>query len=231
VDADISREEAKERLQEVNEKIEGKKENIRIEKKRLEDLRESLSEKEVDSSKPAQLFQKKLETKESLKEFVIDRVAGNLAKEVLEDLSRGYLDSLDRFISGRSVEKTVQSLFREVMGEQFELSFDYENNEFLVKEGEKSYPESDLSSGAKKHLFLATRLALVDKITAEPGFLVLDDPLLFYHEERKRKAIKQLKPFQKAGWQIIFFSVDDRTRNGVVEELNGREYSVSDLMG
>lgn len=231
VNTDISREEAKERLQEVNEKIEGKKENIRIEKKRLEDLREPLSERGVNSSKSAQLFQKKLETKESLKKFVIDRVAGNLAKEVLEDLSRDYLDSLDRFISGRSVEKTVQSLFREVMGEQFELNFDYENNEFLVKEGEKSYPESDLSSGAKKHLFLATRLALVDKITAEPGFLVLDDPLLFYHEERKRKAIKQLKPFQKAGWQIIFFSVDDRTRNGVVEELNGKEYSVSDLMG
>lgn len=230
VGAEISREEAKKRLQEVNKKIEEKKEDIRSAKKKLEELRDALTERGVDSSNPARLFQKKQEAKEDLKEFVIDRVAGNLAKEVLDDVSREYLGSLDRFISGSSVQKTAQDLFREVMGDQFGLSFDHENNEFLIKEGEKSYPESDLSSGGRKHLFLATRLALVDKITTEPGFLVLDDPLLFYHEKRKRKAIKQLKPLQEAGWQIIFFSVDDRTRNGVVEELNGREYSVSDLM-
>ncbi len=230
VEPEISREEAKEQLEEVNKEVEEKKEDIRSAKQKLEELRDALSERGIDSSNPARLFQKKQEAKKDLKGFVIDRVAGNLAKEVLDDVSREYLDSLDRFISGSSVQKTAQDLFREVMGDQFELSFDHENNEFRVREGEKSYPESDLSSGGRKHLFLATRLALVDKITAEPGFLVLDDPLLFYHEKRKRKAIKQLKPLVEDGWQVIFFSVDDQTRDGVLEELDGKEYSVSDLM-
>ncbi len=230
VDKDISRKEAKKQLQGLKKKIEQKNKDIKSERKKLEELREVLSEREIDLSSPSQLFRKKLEASGDLKDFIIDRVAGSMAKEALEEVSRDYLNSLDRFISGRSVQKTVQSLFREVMGDQFELNFDYENNEFLVKEGEKSYPESDLSSAGRKHLFLATRLALVDKITAEPGFLVLDDPLLFYHDKRKRKAIKQLEPLREAGWQIIFFSVDKRTRNGVVEELDGKEYSISELV-
>jgi len=228
--AQISREEARKRVQDLNKKIDRKSEEIKNERSRLEGLRKDLSKRGMDPTSPAELFRKKQEARKDLKEFIIDRVSGNLAKEVLEDVSRDYLDSLDRFISGGSVEKTVQSLFREVMGEQFELSFNYENNEFRIKEGEKSYPESDLSSGGRKHLFLATRLGLVDKITTEPGFLVLDDPLLFYHEKRKSKAIKQLKPLVEAGWQVIFFSVDGRTRDGVIEELDGEEYSVSDLV-
>ena len=226
---EISREEARKRLQELNEKIERKSAKIKNERSKLEDLREDLSERGMDPTSPGELFQKKREARNELEEFIIDRVAGNLAKEALEDVSRDYLDSLDRFISGGSVEKTVQSLFQEVMGENFELSFDSENNEFRIREGERGYPESDLSSGGRKHLFLATRLALVDKLTAEPGFLVLDDPLLFYHKKRKRKAIKQLKPLVEAGWQVIFFSVDGQTRDGVLEELDGEEYSISDL--
>ena len=226
---EISREEARKRLQELNEKIERKSEKIKNERSKLEDLREDLSERGMDPTNPGELFRKKREARNDLEGFIIDRVAGNLAKEALEDVSRDYLDSLDRFISGGSVEKTVQSLFQEVMGENFELSFDYENNEFRIREGERTYLESDLSSGGRKHLFLATRLALVDKLTAEPGFLIFDDPLLFYHEKRKRKAIKQLKPLVEAGWQVIFFSVDGQTRDGVLEELDGEEYSVSDL--
>jgi|GEM_PF-3495014 len=227
--AQISRDEARERVQKLNKKIERKSEEVKNVRSNLKGLRKDLSERGMDPTSPAELFRKKQEARKDLKEFIIDRVSGNLARKVLEDVSQDYLDSLDRFISGDPVERTVQSLFQEVMGEEFELSFNYENNEFRIKEGEKSYPESDLSSGGRKHLFLATRLGFLDKITKEPGFLVLDDPLLFYHEKRKRKAIKQLKPFVEAGWQVIFFSVDGRTRDGVVEELGGEEYSVSDL--
>lgn len=227
---DLSRREAKGKLKDLGEEISSKRKEIRKARKRLEKLRKDLSEHGIDPSSPAQLFRKKRKKEKQLKEFTIDRVAGSLAKQVLKDVSRDYLNNLDRFISGRSVEKTVQSLFRQVMGKRFGLNFDHDKNEFLVEERKKSYPESDLSSGARKHLLLSTRLALIDKLTTNPAFLVLDDPFLFYHKEKKRKAIKQFKRLRDAGWQIIFFTVDEQTRNGVVEDLDGKEFSISDLV-
>ncbi|MFP4507616.1 MAG: ATP-binding protein [Candidatus Acetothermia bacterium] len=218
-------------LEELAEEITEKREKIKEKREELRRAKAELAGFGVDSNKPGELFKRKIEAERKLKEFIRDRIAGSIARETLEETGNNYLKSIDRFVSGDSEECTVRGLFAQVMGERFELDFEHENKEFIVREKELSYPENDLSSGAKKHLLLSVRLALVKEVAPEPGFLVLDDPFLFYHEKRKKKAIEALRPFVEEGWQLLVLTVDEGTKNGAVRELGGRELSFQDLKG
>lgn len=223
------REKLSRELEELKAKTDRKQEKLRKKREELQRLMTDLSRIGVDPGKPAEFFRRKLKLEKELEEFIKDRISGGVAREVLKNVGTSYLENLNRFISGDSVKRTVEDLFTEVMGGRFEVEFDRQTKEFVIKEDGLSYPESDLSSGGRKHLFLSVRLALVNRITSEPGFLVLDDPFLFYQRDRKRKAISQLRPFIEEGWQILFFTVDNQTRDGAVEELEAVELAVEDL--
>lgn len=217
------------RLEELKSEIEGLRKELKEERRDLEDLRGKLSRFNVDLENPAELFHKKMDTEESLRKFALDRIAGSLARQIFDEVSSSYLTSLDRYISGKGVGKTVEKLFGEVMGDRFKVQFDFDTNKFVIDENGLTYPETDLSSGAKKHLFYSARLALVERIAPEPAFLILDDPYLFYQKERKRKAIKQLNSFINDGWQVLCFTVDDRTRDAMVSELEAEEFSIESM--
>jgi uncharacterized protein YhaN len=58
-------------------------------------------------------------------------------------------------------------------------------------------------------LLIALRLALLERIMGEePGFLVLDDPLLSSSSARKRNAIEVLLDYAGKGWQVVYLTVD-----------------------
>ncbi|MFW6104448.1 MAG: ATP-binding protein [Candidatus Bipolaricaulota bacterium] len=217
------------KLEELKSEVERLRKEVREERAELEDLRGKLSQFNVDLENPAELFHKKMDTEESLRRFALDRIAGSLARKIFDEVSSSYLNSLDRYISGEGVGRTVEELFREVMGNRFKLQFNFETNQFVIDENGLTYPETDLSSGGKKHLFYSTRLALVERIVPETAFLVLDDPYLFYQKERKKKAIKQLKAFIEDGWQVLCFTVDDQTRDAMASELNAEEFSIENM--
>lgn len=217
------------RLEELKSEIEGLRKELREERRELEDLRGELSQFNVDLENPAELFHKKMDTEENLRRFALDRIAGSLARQIFDEVSSSYLNSLDRYISGKGVGKTVEELFGEVMGDQFKLQFNFETNQFVIDENGLTYPETDLSSGGKKHLFYSTRLALVERIAPEPAFLILDDPYLFYQKERKKKAIKQLESFINDGWQVLCFTVDEQTRDAMTSELDAEEFSIENM--
>lgn len=216
-------------LEGMEEKIKRKEGELREKRKELQGLEADLSGLGVDPEDPAELFRKKLDKEEELNEFIRDRIAGSIAREAVQDVGSSYLESLHRYISGETVERTVEDLFTEVMGNRFEVGFDSETNEFMIEEDGLSYPEGDLSSGGRKHLFLSTRLALINRITSKPAFLILDDPFLFYQRKRKKRAIQQLRPFVEEGWQVLIFTVDDQTRDGAIRALDAEEFSVQDM--
>ncbi len=224
-----ARAETSRELEDMEGEIKSKEEELREKRKDLQGLEADLSGLGIDPNNPGELFRKKLDKEEELDEFIRDRIAGSIARKAVKDVGSNYLESLHRYISGETVERTVDDLFTEVMGERFEVGFDSETNEFVIEEGGLSYPEQNLSSGGKKHLFLSTRLALINRVTSEPGFLVLDDPFLFYHRKRKIKAIQQLRPFVEEGWQVLLFTVDDQTRDGAIEALDAEEFSVQEM--
>ncbi|MBS3814000.1 hypothetical protein KGY63_01285 [Candidatus Bipolaricaulota bacterium] len=217
------------KLEELKSEIERLRKELREKRRELEDLRGKLSQFNVDLENPAELFHKKMDAEENLRRFALDRIAGSLARKTFDEVSSSYLNSLDRYISGKGVGRTVEELFGEVMGHRFKLQFNFETNQFVIDENGLTYPETDLSSGGRKHLFYSTRLALVERIVPESAFLILDDPYLFYQKERKKKAIKQLKAFIDSGWQVLCFTVDDQTRDAMVSELNAEEFSIENM--
>jgi len=224
-------------VQEIEQKIEDTRSELSENKSRVEDLKaemeklhKSFREQGLDPLKPVDAFTRKVEKEKKLEDYTLDRVSGALARRLLSRVSRDYVRTLEDYLGGSSpVENNVSQLFSQVMGEGFKIDYDYDENEFVVIQGDLEYSEDGLSSGARKHLFYATRLALLRGITDTPAFLILDDPYLYYHGERKRKAIGQLKGMVDEGWQVICFTVDDETRDAMVEEIGARDLSVDDL--
>ncbi|MDD4783718.1 MAG: hypothetical protein PHX16_08865 [Syntrophaceticus sp.] len=81
---------------------------------------------------------------------------------------------------------------------------------FTVSQQGTTYSEDLLSDGAKAQLLLSLRLALLERILGEePGFLVLDDPLLNSSKTRKQKAIQVLLDYAQRGWQLLYLTVDE----------------------
>lgn len=196
------------------------------------EIRSELRERGTDSTSPGEVYAKRENYLDELTDLTLDRLAGLLSRRTLDRVSREYVKTLDKYLkggNGRSGE--VSELFSEVMGEGFDVEFDFEDDEFIIHEGGLSYKEGSLSSGGRKHLFYATRLALLREISPEPAFLVLDDPFLIYHRKRKRRAIEQLKRFADDGWQILCFTVDRETRDAFVGELGAQKLKIGDLRG
>lgn len=188
------------------------------------------SEYEIDPEQPQDLFSRKTKYTNDLERFIIDRIAGAEACKILENISGSYLEDLNKFFnSDKNSPESVGRFFANVMGSEFQISFNYDSNKFFIKEGALEYSEADLSSGGRRHLFYSIRLALLNEIVPEPAFLVLDDPFLYYHTDRKKKAIKQLDHLIQKGWQILCFTVDKETRNSMVQELDAEEFKIADL--
>jgi DNA repair exonuclease SbcCD ATPase subunit len=102
-------------------------------------------------------------------------------------------------------------IFYQITGRYDTLNYARQDGDikFSVSEQETTYSEDLLSDGARAQLLISLRLALLETILGEePGFLVLDDPLLSSSETRKRNAIKVLLDYVRKGWQVFYLTVD-----------------------
>ncbi|MBS3813620.1 hypothetical protein KGY64_07320, partial [Candidatus Bipolaricaulota bacterium] len=222
--------ELKEREKNVREELREKRRKLKALEDRVDEIKATLRKRNLDPGEPRVIFDRRDEYLRELRNFTVDRLAGNLAREALDRVSSEYFETLDAYL-GRSErrEGNVGEFFSGVMGDEFEVEFDFERDEFIIHEGDVEYSENSLSSGGKRHLLYATRLALLEGIPTDPAFLILDDPYLFYHKDRKGKAVRQLKKFVKKGWQVLCFTVDRETMNLMVDELGAGYFEIGDL--
>ena len=217
-----SKDEIQEEIRELEAELNQIQKKVNLEK---DELRNDYS---VDPEKPEEFFQQKEDYQKELQESILDRISGSAARQIIKDISESYIENLDRYFRGKSTH-TVERFFSEVMGDELSVDFDYEEKQFYITENNEYYPETDLSTGARKHLFYSVRLALLERITSEPLFLLLDDPFLFYHEDRKADAIAQLNYLIDEGWQVICFTVDRQTKDDMVQNTGAKELSLREL--
>ncbi len=212
------------RIDKIESKIKEKEKNLeRLERVMRQDY-------QLDSSNIEEIYSTKMEYTSELKEYVEERIAGYSAGRLLESIRRNFVETLESFLEKSSGEKPGPAdLFSDVMGDKLELEFDHRTRKFFVGEEGRRYAEEDLSSGARRHLFYSVRLGLLNRIVPEPAFVLLDDPFLVYHKERKARAIAQLQELVESGWQVIATTVDAATRDFMVEELDAEELRMEDL--
>jgi len=173
------------------------------------------------------LLQQKMEAARSLYAVGCGDVAGlalqlEKAEHVLKDAIR---DSLAALWAQQAIERAQEEfedllleplerageLFYRITGRYDTLTCSRENGDAVFRAAGDGveYDEDALSDGTRAQLLLALRLALLEQISGdEPGFLVLDDPLLNSSEARKRNAVKVLLDYARQGWQVFYLTVD-----------------------
>jgi uncharacterized protein YhaN len=135
--------------------------------------------------------------RESLAAIWVQQAAG-AAREGFEDI---LLEPLAR----------AGEIFHRITGRYDTISYARQEGDIIFSVGERgtAYNEYLLSDGARAQLLIALRLALLERIMGEePGFLVLDDPLLSSSSARKRNAIEVLLDYAGKGWQVVYLTVD-----------------------
>lgn len=84
---------------------------------------------------------------------------------------------------------------------------------------DRTLPPQALSRGTADQLYLAARLGLGEALLAgEPGFLLLDDPLLPADDGRLRAGFDALERLAAAGWQVVYWTA----KSEVGEDVAGR---------
>ena len=84
-----------------------------------------------------------------------------------------------------------------------------------------------LSTGAREQVFLGARLGFARiALDNEPSFLVLDDAFQHSDWERREQLVQQAVGLVEAGWQVLYFTMDDHIRDlfNTVGDRLGKRY-------
>ncbi len=77
-----------------------------------------------------------------------------------------------------------------------------------------------LSGGAYDQLYLATRIAIGEKLlNQEKGFFIMDDPFIKSDTYRISLQMEVLKKITEMGWQILYFSCKDEIKNILSDDI------------
>lgn len=146
------------------------------------------------------------------------------ALAILEELE---LEEQEKMADLVGPGKPVQTVFRRITGGRYtDLGLDSELNIQVQNRDGLTLPAQALSQGTYDQLYLALRLSLAQDILAgEPGFLLLDDAFLCADSHRLERMLEELARQAAQGWQILYFTMDDRlaqaasryTENTIIE--------------
>lgn len=140
-----------------------------------------------------------------LAKIAVNQIVETLRKEELRRIRVALADD------------DISRPLRQVTGryEQISLSEDEGSGyELLVRDSHDEFPLKDLSTGAREQVLLALRIGFAARILGrEQLFLILDDA--FQHADWRRRSymVNQVADLAEAGWQIIYFTMDDHIRD------------------
>jgi uncharacterized protein YhaN len=102
-----------------------------------------------------------------------------------------------------------------------------EGNAILISDPHQEFAIADLSTGAQEQTLLALRIGFASRLMRQDRlFLILDDAFQYSDWERRRYMIDTVVGLAEAGWQILYFTMDDHIRDLFDEKGRafGKEY-------
>lgn len=118
-------------------------------------------------------------------------------------------------------ESTASATFSSITDGRYDaVTYDPEAETLVVERDDGTrLPARALSRGATDQLYLAARIGLADRLLhGEPGFLLLDDPLLPADPERLAAGFDSLRSLAAEGWQIVYFTAKPDVGEVLVEQ-------------
>lgn len=93
-------------------------------------------------------------------------------------------------------------------------SISCEGESVFVDNPTAHYPLEQLSTGTQEQVLMALRVGLANHILrGEKMFFILDDAFQHSDYPRREKMVRQLGLLAHAGWQIVYFTMDDHIRS------------------
>jgi uncharacterized protein YhaN len=126
------------------------------------------------------------------------------------------LEEYKKIEEGRIAEGLSSSIFSKSL---FATTSHYnhiekEDGELFVRDQFGEYKIGELSTGAREQVLLGLRIGFASNLLAgEPLFLILDDAFQHSDWERRELLVEKMMDLAKAGWQIIYFSMDDHIKS------------------
>lgn len=107
-------------------------------------------------------------------------------------------------------------------GRYTEVAYDPEAHDLVVHRADGRTLSPDvLSQGTRDQLYFATRISLAHQLLGtEPGFFLLDDPLLGADPDRLRQGFRTLLELAERGWQILYLTAKREVRETMVAEFD-----------
>lgn len=196
-------------------RLETEVQKLRGQRDELQQQHDKLRQQELDESQSlyaagcgdiATLALRLNEAEQALKSAIKESLAAIWVQKAVEAAREGFEETLLEPLS------RAGEIFHHITGCYDTLNYTRQDGDvtFTVSQQGTTYSEDLLSDGAKAQLLLSLRLALLERILGEePGFLVLDDPLLNSSKTRKQKAIQVLLDYAQRGWQLLYLTVDE----------------------
>lgn len=187
----------------------------RFEKLRQQELEESQSLYAAGCGDTATLALRLKEAEQVLESAIRESLAALWVQKAAEAAKEGFEEALLEPLS------RAGEIFHSITGRYNTINYVRQGGDlsFTVSRQGTTYSEDLLSDGARAQLLIALRLALLERILGEePGFLVLDDPLLNSSQTRKQKAVEVFLDYARRGWQLFYFTVD-RAAAEIFQEL------------
>lgn len=192
-------------------------------------------EKETGYALPAQFADiEVLAHSASILELFVSKVTKNFdtARNLMGILEALEAQEQEKMADLVGPTKPVQEIFRSITGGNYtqvildpQLNLQVENREGI------ELPASALSQGTYDQLYLALRLSLAQDLLADnPGFLILDDAYLCADSTRLDRMLALLAQLAKAGWQILYFTMDERILRAAPAHTSNSIISLSPLL-
>ena len=138
------------------------------------------------------------------------------------------------FIRGEEDEKIQEALatgeilrpLQEITGHYSEVHL--QDDQLILSDPYRSLPLEELSTGAQEQVLLALRLGFAARLLKKESlFLILDDAFQHADWDRRKNLLKEMTGLAKAGWQIIYLTMDDHIQkifDMQGEKLFGQQY-------
>jgi uncharacterized protein YhaN len=219
-------EKAKAELEEIQIRITGKE-------KEIENLKYSICTETNDDSSIEwdrlleNLREKRLEKQNDLNISEAQIIAGVLVHIEIDKLRQ---EEDNKITQGLQSEVVLKPLM-EVSKNYKKLFLD--GDRLMVSDEYRDFCIKDLSTGAREQIMLALRIGFSIKILKQDSlFLILDDAFQHSDWERRKILIGKLVDIAKAGWQVIYLTMDDHIRKLFDEagkEFKSGQYKCFDL--
>jgi hypothetical protein len=162
-------------------------------------------ELEVENLESLKLLEKELE--EIADKIESDAYLCKKAVEIFEELEREEEAKISELFEKDSA---TSQIFKQITGGRYsEVRYDHENKTIVVmRPSGQSLSADKLSKGALDQLYLSIRIDLAQRLLeGRKGFLIMDDAFLSSSPKRFREQISLLKELSNMGWQTVYFTV------------------------